>query len=66
MHRWELERCQDRRGLEVGQDGQDGAGEATGAASVRLLGLLADRLLCHHEPQALLLRVVVKDSSAGQ
>ena len=50
----------------MGQDGQDGAGEATGAASVRLLGLFADRLLCHHEPQALLLRVVAKDSSAGQ
>eukprot|EP00964_Phaeocystis_antarctica_P084487 scaffold53217_cov71-Phaeocystis_antarctica.AAC.3 len=35
-----------------------GAGHrVTGAASVRLFGLFADRLLCHHEPQASLLRV---------
>ena len=29
----------------------------TGVASVRLLGLFADRFLCHHEPQASLLRI---------
>eukprot|EP00964_Phaeocystis_antarctica_P017380 scaffold9600_cov65-Phaeocystis_antarctica.AAC.3 len=41
--------------------------ESTGAASVRLLGFFADRLLRHHRSQALLLRVIVKGSwAAGQ
>ena len=51
----------DGRGLDVGRYGQGGAGwerEITGAASVRLLILFADRLLYHREPQALLLSVL--------
>ena len=60
MYRRELETRRDGRGLEAGRDGQDGAGEGTGsrAASVRLLGLVADRFLRHREPQALLLSVL--------
>ena len=60
-YRRELEMCWHRRGLEVGRDGQVGAqggggNRARDAASVRLLGLLADRLLRHREPEALLLK----------
>ena len=57
----ELDMRWDGRGLDVGRYGQGGAGwerEITGAASVRLLILFADRLLYHREPQALLLSVL--------
>ena len=56
MYRLEPERRRDGQGVEVGRDGH-GVHKDTGAASVRLLGLFADRLLRHHELQALLLSV---------
>ena len=45
------------RCAEMGRVGR-GRPRVTSAASVRLLSLFADRLLCHHEPQASLLRVM--------
>ena len=61
MRRWELNMRRDGQGSRmVRRDGQEGRerGQVTDSSSVRLLGLFADRLLCHRQPHALALRVL--------
>ena len=53
-------------GSDMDKVGQRCGDRVTGAASVRLLRPFVDCFLCHHEPEALLLRVLERRDRAGK